>query len=197
VVRRSAGIIWAPGIVLTILLSGLAGCAWTSQPTPPPVPSQASQGGVKMKITSLAFADGEMIPKKYTCDSDNVSPALAWSDAPAGVKSFALIMDDPDAPAGTWVHWVLFNLPAALGSLPEAVSPQRTLPAGGVQGTSSFRRVGYGGPCPPSGTHRYFFKLYALDGPLSLTSAASANDVQAAMKSHILAEAQLMGRYKR
>ncbi len=150
-----------------------------------------------MRLTSSAFAEGAMIPVKYTCDGQDVSPPLTWSDVSAGTAALALICDDPDAPVGTWVHWVVFNLPPDIGGLPEGVPPDKTLKGGGVQGTTSWRRVGYGGPCPPSGTHRYFFRLYALDGPLSLTSSATAKDVQAAMKGHILAEAQLMGRYRR
>jgi len=150
-----------------------------------------------MKLTSFAFAEGAMIPVKYTCDGQNVSPPLAWTDLPGGAKSLALICDDPDAPAGTWVHWVAFNLPPDLAGLPEGVPTEKAPKTGGVQGTNSGRRIGYSGPCPPSGTHRYFFKLYALDNTLSLDSNATAKDVQAAMKGHILAEAQLMGRYKR
>jgi len=150
-----------------------------------------------MKLTSSAFGEGEMIPRRYSCDGDDLSPPLAWTGAPAGAKALALICDDPDAPAGTWVHWVLFNLPADLAQLPEGQPAAQTLENGAIHGTNSWRRVGYGGPCPPSGTHRYFFKLYALDGPLTLGSRATARDVQAAMKGHVLAEAQLMGRYKR
>jgi Raf kinase inhibitor-like YbhB/YbcL family protein len=149
-----------------------------------------------MKLTSTAFTEGSMIPRKYTCDGQDMSPSLAWSDVPAGSKSLALICDDPDAPAGTWVHWVLFNLPPTLTGLPESV-PSDKNPQGGVHGTNSWKRLGYGGPCPPSGTHRYFFKLYALDSQLSLGNSATAKDVQTAMKGHVLAEAQLMGRYKR
>ena len=150
-----------------------------------------------MKLTSSAFTEGAMIPAKYSCDGQDISPPLAWMDLPGGAKSLALICDDPDAPVGTWVHWVAFNLPPDMTGLPEAVPADKSLAGGGVQGTNSWRRIGYGGPCPPSGTHRYFFKLYALDNVLSLASNATAKDLQAAMKGHILAEAQLMGRYKR
>ncbi|PKO24048.1 MAG: YbhB/YbcL family Raf kinase inhibitor-like protein [Chloroflexi bacterium HGW-Chloroflexi-1] len=150
-----------------------------------------------MKLTSSAFGDGDMIPRRYTCDGDDVSPPLAWTGVPAGTKALALICDDPDAPVGTWVHWVLFGLPADMTQLPEGVPAMQTLENGAIHGTNSWKRVGYGGPCPPSGTHRYFFKLYALDGPLALGSNATARDVQAAMKGHVLTEAQLMGRYKR
>jgi len=150
-----------------------------------------------MKLTSSAFGAGEMIPRRYSCDGDDLSPPLAWTGVPAGAKALALICDDPDAPVGTWVHWVLFNLPADLTQLPEGLPAAQTLENGAIHGTNSWKRVGYGGPCPPSGTHRYFFKLYALDAPLTLGSNATARDVQAAMKGHVLAEAQLMGRYRR
>ena len=150
-----------------------------------------------MNLSSPAFSAGESIPKKYTCDGENVSPPLAWSGAPDGTRAFALIADDPDAPGGTWVHWVLFNLPTDTTSLPEGVAPDKRLQNGAVHGTSSFGKTGYGGPCPPSGTHRYYFKLYALDSQLSLGNNALATDVEGAMQGHTLAEAQLMGRYKR
>ena len=150
-----------------------------------------------MKLTSSAFTEGNMIPRKYTCDGGDASPPLTWRDAPAGAKSLALICDDPDAPAGTWVHWVLFDLPPILTGLQEAVPPDKAPKIGGTHGTNSWRKIGYGGPCPPSGAHRYFFKLYALDAQLSLGNNATAKEVQAAMKGHVVAEAQLMGRYKR
>jgi hypothetical protein len=151
-----------------------------------------------MQLTSTAFTEGATIPSRYTCDGEDLSPALAWSGAPATTKAFALIMDDPDAPAGVWVHWVLFNLAPDVMALVEGVPPDPSPPAGGLHGTNSWRRLGYGGPCPPSGTHRYFFKLYALDAPLAaLSNSATARDVVAAMQGHILAEARLMGRYAR
>jgi Raf kinase inhibitor-like YbhB/YbcL family protein len=150
-----------------------------------------------MKLTSSAFTEGAMIPVKYTCDGQNISPPLTWTDVPGGVRTLALICDDPDAPAGTWVHWVAFNLPQDATGLPEGVPPDKTLATGGVQGMNSGRRLGYGGPCPPSGTHRYYFKLYALDNTLSLGSNATAKDLQTAMQGHVLAETQLMGRYRR
>jgi Raf kinase inhibitor-like YbhB/YbcL family protein len=150
-----------------------------------------------MKLTSSAFSDGAMIPVRYTCTGDDFSPPLAWSDIPLGAKSLALIADDPDAPVGTWVHWVAFNLPVTAAGLPQGIKDEKQLTGGGTQGTNSWRRIGYGGPCPPSGTHRYFFKLYVLDTTLSLGNNATAKDLQAAMKGHILAETQLMGRFKR
>ncbi len=150
------------------------------------------------QISSAAFSGNQMIPKKFTCDGADVSPELGWKDAPAGVKSFALIMDDPDAPVGTWVHWVLYNLPADAKELPEGVTKQEQLPDGSVQGRNDFRKIGYGGPCPPAGKlHRYFFKLYALDTKLGLKPGASKSDVERAMKSHVLGETELIGRYGR
>ena len=153
---------------------------------------------MSLKLTSTAFQPGGTIPKKFTCDGPDVSPALAWSEAPAGTKSFALIMDDPDAPVGTWVHWVLYDLPAGMHELAEGVTKQEELPDGARQGRNDFRRIGYGGPCPPAGpAHRYFFKLYALDQKLGLKAGATKADVEKAMKGHILAQGELMGRYGR
>ena len=152
---------------------------------------------MEITITSSAFAEDGMIPKRYTCDSQDVSPDLAWSGVPEGTQSIALICDDPDAPMGTWVHWVLFNLPADLAGLPTAVGPDEMLANGGLHGKNDFGRLGYGGPCPPGGTHRYYFKLYALDIRLDLDSGITKTQLLDAMDSHILAEGQLMGRYTR
>jgi hypothetical protein len=158
--------------------------------------SNAQQGSA-MKIQSSAFTEGQPIPQKYTCEGEDVSPALSWSDAPSNTKAFALIADDPDAPAGTWVHWVLFNLPAQAHQLPEGV-PKTEQAAGGVQGKNDFKKVGYNGPCPPPGkAHRYFFKFYALDGPLSLKSGATKQDVEKAIQGHVLSHAETMGTYQR
>lgn len=155
----------------------------------------AQQQGAAMRLESSAFTAGQPIPQKYTCQGDDVSPPLSWSGAPQGAKAFALIVDDPDAPAGTWVHWVIYNLVA--GPLPEGV-PARDRAAGGIQGKNDFQRIGYGGPCPPPGkAHRYFFKLYALDAPLDLGAAARKSDVEKAMQGHTLAQAELMGTYQR
>ena len=150
-------------------------------------------------LTSAAFKDGAPIPGKYTCDGGDVSPPLTWSGTPAGTRSVALIADDPDAPGGTWVHWVLYNLPATVAELPENVAQVETLDLGGArQGRNDFHRPGYGGPCPPPGAaHRYFFKLYALDVTLQLRSAAQKKDLEAAMQGHTLAMAQLVGTYAR
>jgi Raf kinase inhibitor-like YbhB/YbcL family protein len=150
-----------------------------------------------MEITSTAFANEEMIPRRYTCDGEDISPPLSWRGVPPGAESLALIADDPDAPRKTWVHWVAYNLPAANGGLPENVPPEKTIVGGGRQGTSDFGRVGYGGPCPPSGIHRYYFKLYALDAELGLAPGATKEELLQAMAGHVLAEAQILGRYRR
>lgn len=146
-----------------------------------------------IKLSSNSFADGEMIPRRYTCDDEDLSPHLAWSDVPAGAASLALIADDPDAPAGTWVHWVLYNLPPEISELPEGVESMI-----GVQGKNDFGRLGYGGPCPPRGkVHRYYFKLYALDTLLDLREGATKPRLLQAMEAHILAQGEWMGRYRR
>lgn len=150
-----------------------------------------------MEIKSQAFAHGGLIPAKHTCDGADVSPPLAWSGAPAGTKSFALISDDPDAPVGTWVHWVMWNIPAEARALEENVPKKDTLPNGARQGTTDFKRIGYGGPCPPSGTHRYFFKLYALDAALDPQAPTTRKVLEKTMQGHILAQAELMGTYRR
>jgi len=156
-------------------------------------------GGAQMalKITSPAFEEGGMMPSQFTCDGEDVSPSLSWTGVPEKTKSIALICDDPDAPMGTWVHWVLFNLPPEVTELAEAIPHGDTLANGARQGVTSFGEHGYGGPCPPSGTHRYFFKLYALDTMLTIDVKSSKDDLVAAMEGHILSEGQLMGKYKR
>ncbi len=160
---------------------------------------QATKGHVmKTSLTSAAFADGEPIPAKYTCDGNDVSPPLQWTNAPANTRCFALIADDPDAPVGTWVHWVLYDLPADSSALPENVAKTQNITGNAKQGVNDFRRLGYGGPCPPPGKpHRYFFKLYALDRVLDLKPAVTKKDLLKAMEGHVLAEGQLMGTYQR
>jgi Raf kinase inhibitor-like YbhB/YbcL family protein len=138
-----------------------------------------------------------MIPEKYTCDGIDVSPPLVLSSVPDSTKTLALICDDPDAPMGTWVHWVLFNLPANITELPENIRPEKELENGAKQGMNDFHKIGYGGPCPPGGTHRYYFKLYALDTELNLEAGVTKSQLLEAMEGHILGEGQLMGRYKR
>ncbi|RII30394.1 MAG: YbhB/YbcL family Raf kinase inhibitor-like protein [Geobacter sp.] len=146
----------------------------------------------KLNITSPAFAAGGAIPARYTCDGEGISPQLAIGTIPSGTKSLALIMDDPDAPMGTWVHWVVWNLPAQTREIQE-----NSLPAGASQGKNSWSRNSYGGPCPPSGTHRYFFKLYALDRVLNLGASADKSNLERAMEGHTLARGELMGTYRR
>jgi len=150
-----------------------------------------------LELKSSAFVSGSMIPSLYTCEGKNISPPLTWSGAPAGTKSFVLICDDPDAPLMTWVHWVYYNIPASVTSLPEALAKAEKPPQGGIHGKSSFGDFGYGGPCPPWGTHRYFFKLYALDTVLTLPSEAKKKDVLKAMDKHVLSKTELMGKYKK
>ena len=160
----------------------------------------AREGRMALSLTSSAFQEGDAIPTRHTCDGADVSPALSWRGAPAGTAAFALIVDDPDAPAGTWVHWVLYDLPATITATPENVAKVETPSelGGAVQGKNDFRRLGYGGPCPPPGpAHRYFFKLYALATKLGLKPGATKGDVERAMDGHVLATAQLMGRYPR
>lgn len=156
-----------------------------------------SQGGRKMKILSSAFTDGNTIPAKYTCDGQNISPPLEWKDVPMGTKTFALISDDPDAPSGTWVHWVAYNIPSGVTKLDENVRPEKEFSNGMRQGSNDWPKIGYGGPCPPGGTHRYYFKLYALDIVLDSKSGATKAQILNAMKGHVLAEAKLMGNYSR
>jgi len=152
---------------------------------------------MEIKITSSAFEEGGMIPRKYTCDGANISPPLAWDSVPEETKTLALIGDDPDAPMGTWVHWVVYALPPDLRELPEDIPPTETLENGAQQGTNDFRKIGYGGPCPPGGTHRYYFKLYALDITLDRDPGMTKADLLKAMNGHILAEGRVMGKYKR
>jgi hypothetical protein len=157
------------------------------------------KGGTAMeiKVSSTVFKEGEMIPKIYTCEGKNISPPLIWTDVPHGAKSLALIADDPDAPRGTWVHWVLFNIPADAKELSENIPRRSTLGNGARQGINDSHGLGYDGPCPPSGTHRYYFKFYVLDVVLTLESGATKVQLLKAMEGHILGEGQLMGKYKR
>ena len=149
-------------------------------------------------IETSAFKDGATIPKKFTCDGEDISPPLSWNGAPEGTQSFALICDDPDAPMGTWVHWVLWGLPPDTMGLLEDVPTDSALAGGSKQGLNSWPHVGYGGPCPPPGKpHRYYFKLYALDAMLALPLETNKAQLMEAMKDHILAEAQVMGTYGR
>ncbi len=151
---------------------------------------------MSLQLTTSAFTDGDTIPKKCTCDGADVSPELSWSDAPGGTQSFALIVDDPDAPGRVWVHWVLYNIPAGAQKLTEGVGKEPELSDGSRQGRNDFGKIGYNGPCPPRGpAHRYFFKLYALDAKLSLKAGATKSDLERAMNNHVLAQAELVGKF--
>lgn len=151
-----------------------------------------------LELTSTAFRQGERIPSEHTADGRNVSPPLNWSDPPGGTQTLALVCEDPDAPRGTFPHWVIFNLPAESRELAAGVPTEPTLPNGAVQGANDFGRIGYSGPAPPAGKpHRYFFKLYALDTALGLAAGASRDDLKAALSGRVLAEGQLMGTYGR
>src|SRR5712671_4244207 len=150
-------------LTLPLVAMLLLSCA--SRPQPQQLATtQAKESKMGFSLTSTAFKEGQPIPRQHTCDGVNVSPALEWSGTPAAAKTFALICDDPDAPAGTWVHWVLYNVPTDRIGLVENVPATQKVPGDGLQGTNDFQKIGYGGPCPPSGSHHYFFKLYALDG---------------------------------
>jgi Raf kinase inhibitor-like YbhB/YbcL family protein len=148
-------------------------------------------GGARMKITSSAFQEGANIPSKFSCDGANTSPPLQIADVPSGVKSLALVVDDPDAPSGLFTHWTVWNISPQTNSIEEGSSPK------GMQGTNDFGKPGYGGPCPPAGTHRYYFKIFALDRELDLPAGTKRSQLDAAMKGHVVAQGELMGRYSR
>src|SRR5262245_40420332 len=157
-------------------------------------------GGSAMafELQSAAFTSGVQIPAKHTCDGRDTSPQLRWSDPPPNTRSFALIMDDPDAPGGTWVHWVLYAIAATVHTLPEGVAMRDSVAGVGIQGMNDFQRVGYGGPCPPKGpAHRYSFTLYAVDTDLHLPPRKTKTELRKAMDGHILAQTELVGRYTR
>ena len=161
-------------------------------------PGAETKGGDAMRLTSSAFQNGADVPRKYTCDAEDISPLLRWEKVPAGTKAFVLIVDDPDAPGGVWVHWVIYDLPADTKELTEGTAKTEALANGAKQGVNDFRRIGYSGPCPPPGsTHRYSFRVYALDAPTNLKRRATKQQVLDAMKGHVLGEAELVGRYKR
>jgi hypothetical protein len=175
------------GVTAAVLLAG-ANALWAQKRSP----------AAKFELTASSFTSGGNIPRQFTCEGENISPALAWTEPPPGTQSLALIVDDPDAPMGTFVHWVVYDLPTAARQLPDRIPRKDDLPGGGVQGRNDFARTGYGGPCPPPGKpHRYFFKLYALDSKLNLPAGIQKRDVEQAIRGHVLAEAHLMGRYGR
>ena len=185
-------------LAITLLLPlALAGCGNSPRSLPQPSAQQSPDQKGEIKVTSVAFKQGEPIPRQYTCAGVNVSPPLEWTGVPKAAKTIAIVADDPDVPGGTWVHWVLYNVPADNIGFVENVPVSETLKAGGFQGKNDFGKIGYGGPCPPSGAHRYFFKIFALDTTLKLSAGASRKDIDAAVTKHILAAGQLMGTYQR
>jgi len=183
-------------VAALIIWLTLTACAGRGTPT---LSVSGPEGGqaTPIELTSNAFRHGEPIPRKYTCNGEDISPPLRWSDPPQDTRSFALVADDPDAPVGTWVHWVLFNLPAQARELPEDISTNANLADGSRHGRNGWGRLGYGGPCPPRGTHRYVFKLYALDAVLDLAAASSKEQLLQAMEGHIIGYTELVGTYTR
>jgi Raf kinase inhibitor-like YbhB/YbcL family protein len=172
----------------------LAGCSNRIQQ---PEPATTAKDTTTMLLSSVAFADGQAIPDKYTCHGQDISPPLQWSGAPSQTKSIALTCEDPDAPSGTFTHWIIFDVPAAAAGLSENVSKTATLPNGSRQGKNSFGNTGYNGPCPPGGkTHHYVFKVYALDAAVTLDSGAGKEDLLNAVNGHVLAQAELTGTYQ-
>jgi Raf kinase inhibitor-like YbhB/YbcL family protein len=180
--------------LLACLLAPAVSCGSSARP----LAQRHDASSSAFQVESAAFKEGSSIPVRFSCEGENISPPLTWTHAPAGTRSFALIVDDPDAPAGVWTHWVVYNLPAQTKSMDVNAPKQAELAGGGLQGLSSFGGVGYGGPCPPPGNaHRYFFRLYALDAVLDLQPGAGKQEVLDAMKGHMLGQAELMGRFKR
>jgi Raf kinase inhibitor-like YbhB/YbcL family protein len=177
-------------VILSLALCGGPGCGRGGDPDP-------GSAAKKIELSSPAFKEGETVPTDYTADGKNVSPPLRWAEPPQGMKSLALVCEDPDAPSKTWTHWLIYRLPADLRELKEDVPPRETLDNGARQGKNDFDKIGYGGPNPPAGKpHRYFFKLYALDTTPDLPPGATREQVLAAVKGHVLAEGQLMGKYE-
>ncbi len=173
---------------LVLLLLTLIGRIW----------GQEEDNEMAFTLTSSAFAQGGTFARSYSCDGRDISPPLSWENAPDGSESFVLICDDPDAPVGTWVHWVLYNIPGGSRNLPEGLSSAPELKDGSLQGKNDFNRIGYGGPCPPRGSvHRYFFKLYALDTMLNLSPGLRKEDILKAIDGHLLGQAQLVAKYSR
>ena len=220
---RVIGCSWSVLSIVVVCMSVLAACSSRREPvdfehksaaasqvppvdaSPAPIQSEAdanetavvSLDTIPFSISSPVFADGEPIPMQFSCDGNNQSPPLSWVGAPQETASFILIMDDPDAPGGTWVHWVLFNIPGNLDGLDGSVPSDSVLSDGSFHGANSWGRSDYGGPCPPGGTHRYFFKLYALDTFLEITAGAEITLLEESMRDHVLAQTSLMGTYMR
>jgi len=180
-------------LLLLAMVAAMPGCS-----SAPSTKASADSRAAPLALRTSAFKPGGQIPGKFTCEGPNVSPALDWNEPPSGTESFALIVDDPDAPSGTWVHWVVYDLPASTRRLPEGVKKGDGLEIGGRQGVNDFGDPGYGGPCPPPGKpHRYYFKLYAVDKALGIEAGARKPQIESAMKGHILAQNELVGRFGR
>ncbi len=162
-----------------------------------PVSGYAEGTSGKLEVRSSAFGEGSSIPSDFTCDGADMSPSIAWSGVPSKAQSLAVIVDDPDAPSGNWVHWLLYDLSPALTRLPAGIPVASVIPDGGFQGRSDFGKAGYSGPCPPEGTHRYFFKVFAIDRILHLEPGVTKKEFLAAMQGHIVAEGSMMGTYER
>ncbi|MEM2690405.1 MAG: YbhB/YbcL family Raf kinase inhibitor-like protein [Nitrososphaerota archaeon] len=185
-------------VIAVILVVIVSMTIYFTQPEISGKPPATTTSIRRFVLESPAFGDGERIPEKYTCDGLDISPPLQWRDYPPETRSFILIMEDPDAPGGTFTHWIIYNMPADANRLEEGVKPLEELSGGIMQGVNDFGRIGYGGPCPPPGKpHRYIFKLYALDTRLELGPAASLEDILKLMSGHVLAEATLTGIYSR
>jgi Raf kinase inhibitor-like YbhB/YbcL family protein len=190
---RSRAVMACLGLV-TMLTAGLLSCRKGENDMAKPTKDTGTAG---LQVMSSAFKEGQVIPRQYTCDGEDMSPPLSWEAAPEGTQSIALIADDPDAPGGTFVHWVLYDLPGNVRELPENLPHDRTLPNGAKQGMNDGGAAGYMGPCPPRGIHRYFFKVYALDTQTNLPPGKSKGDLLKVMEGHILAQGQIMGTYQR
>ena len=189
-VRRRGGLFLFGTILLCVAAWLLPGCESGEETLP--------EGEMTLSLSSTAFEEGEAVPTRFTCDGEDISPPLAWGEAPAGARAFVLIVDDPDAPLGVFTHWVLFNIPADRRALPEAVPAEEEVLGGAMQGKNGLGRIGYTGPCPPPGSpHHYRFNLYALDQPLAMAAGASRTQVLDAMQEHVLAQGRLTGTYQR
>jgi Raf kinase inhibitor-like YbhB/YbcL family protein len=182
-------------VILLVTLLLLACVVSTCGQGEPAASPGTATGGADLQLTSNAFASGEPIPARYTCQGDDISPPVRWSNPPPGTETFVLFMDDPDG--GDWVHWSLYNLPGTTASLSEAVPPDPELPDGSRQGQNSWGKLGYGGPCPPSGTHQYVFRLYALDTLLDLEAGATKEALFKAVEGHVLAQTEIVGLYSK
>lgn len=187
----------ALSIICLLVISGICLKNNFLQGIKPDRVKAAVNGEKTMELTGDAFKNNDMIPRKYTCDGENISPPLKLNKIPEKTSSLALIVDDPDAPVGTFVHWVMYNIPANTTKFNEGIPDREELPDGSIQGKNDFGKIGYGGPCPPGGTHRYFFKLYALDDNLNLSPGATKQQLEKTMNGHIIEMTELIGLYKR